>query len=232
MRGLAAKAGISPQTAKRLIDGTGSPAVTTVEAVADRVFSGDRGVVWHLIGEEREHEPYEPPPEVALLTARQRRALDELIRAMAEQQATSRRSAYVPGTGDPSQGTEPDLSAVLAAQLRSGELTTVDIAWAFDEPASTDGDANDAAEEVPIRRMLRKALRSVPEAESMAAAAREMKEEPRRRSVVRALEQSGEESQDPGDYMVEVDPEVIEAEPVREPDRPRPPAGGRPGRRR
>jgi hypothetical protein len=183
MRGLATKAGISPQTAKRLIDGTGSPALSTVEAVADYVFDGDRGRVWHLIGEEREHEPYEPPPEVALLSSRQRRALDELIRAMAESQATSRRSDYIPGSGNPSKGAEPDLGDVLAAQIRSGKVAVADIVWAFEEPSQEEYDVNEQAGEVSIRRLMRDTLRSVPEAQELAAAARAMTEPPRLRSV-------------------------------------------------
>jgi hypothetical protein len=178
MRGLASRAGISPQTAKRLIDGTGSPAVSTVEAVADGVFGGDRGFVWNLIGEEREHEPYEPPPEVALLTARQRRALDELIRAMAESRATSRRSDYIFGAGNPSKGPEPDLSEVLAAKVRSGKVPAADIVWAFDESDEEDYTVQVKAGEVSIRRLMRETLRSVTDPQ-MLAAARKMSEPPR-----------------------------------------------------
>lgn len=193
MRGLAAKAGISPQTAKRLIDGTGNPAVTTVEAIADYVFNGDRGLVWNLIGEERDHEPYEPPPEVALLSPRQRRALDEIIRAMAESQATSRRSTYVPGTGNPRKGPEPELSEVLAAQLRSGELAVADIVWAFDETYDDDeAGINKGAGEVSIRLVMREALRSLPEAQEVVEAARSMKEQPRLRSVREQQDLAGE----------------------------------------
>lgn len=75
---------------RRLVHGIGTATPGTVEAVAralgedvltvSRWASVDRSVV----------EPYEPPPESAFLNFRQRHALDELIRSMAQ---TARRDA-------------------------------------------------------------------------------------------------------------------------------------------
>ena len=82
-RGLATKAGISPQTAKRLIDGQGQPSPETVAAVADAVFNGDRTKVWELAGHPRQdHGDWQLPPEASLLTPEQREAVRAVVRAM------------------------------------------------------------------------------------------------------------------------------------------------------
>ena len=82
-RGLATKAGISPQTAKRLIDGMGNPSAETVAAVADAVFNGDRTYVWELAGQSRQDfGPWDLPPEASQLDPEQRAAVLAVVRAM------------------------------------------------------------------------------------------------------------------------------------------------------
>ena len=83
MRGLAAKAGVSPQTAKRLIDGTGMPSYNTIVAIADAVFDGDRGYVWELAGVERQDfGDFQLPPEASQLDPEQRAAVLAVVKAM------------------------------------------------------------------------------------------------------------------------------------------------------
>lgn len=82
-RGLAARAGISPATASRLIDGVGTPSVETVAAVADSVFDGDRDRVWALAGfDRRDSGDWTLPPEASLLDQEQRAAVLAVVRAM------------------------------------------------------------------------------------------------------------------------------------------------------
>jgi hypothetical protein len=82
-RGLATKVGISPQTAKRLIDGMGSPSAETVAAVADELFNGDRTKVWELAGLSRQdYGPWGLPPEASQLDPDQRAAVLAVVRAM------------------------------------------------------------------------------------------------------------------------------------------------------
>lgn len=83
-RGLASKVGISPQTAKRLIDGEGSPSHQTVAAVADAVFNGDRNKVWELAGIAREdHGDWNLPTSLtSQLDPEQRKAVLAVVRAM------------------------------------------------------------------------------------------------------------------------------------------------------
>lgn len=82
-RGLASKIGVSPQTAKRLIDGIGSPSSDTVNAVADEFFNGDRAKVWELAGLARQdHGDFRLPPEASQLDPEQRAAVLAVVRAM------------------------------------------------------------------------------------------------------------------------------------------------------
>lgn len=121
-RGLATKAGISPQTAKRLIDGEGSPSHATVAAVADALFDGDRERVWRLAGFDRQdHGDWTLPPEASLLDPDQRAAVLAVVRAMlpAEQRA---------GDGDDRDATstigyERTVTDVLAAKRAAKEPT-------------------------------------------------------------------------------------------------------------
>jgi hypothetical protein len=82
-RGLASRVGISPQTAKRLIDGIGSPSAETVALVADELFDGDRAAVWRLAGIARQdHGDWVLPPEASQLDQEQRAAVLAVVRAM------------------------------------------------------------------------------------------------------------------------------------------------------
>lgn len=82
-RGLATKVGISPQTAKRLIDGDGNPSAETVALVADELFNGDRTRVWELAGIARQdHGDWQLPPEASQLDPEQRAAVLAVVRAM------------------------------------------------------------------------------------------------------------------------------------------------------
>lgn len=82
-RGLATKVGIAPQTAKRLIDGEGSPSQSTVAAVADSLFNGDRTRVWELAGYgRRDYGDWQLPPEASQLGPEQRAAVLAVVRAM------------------------------------------------------------------------------------------------------------------------------------------------------
>jgi hypothetical protein len=82
-RGLASRVGISPQTAKRLIDGIGSPSAETVALVADELFNGDRARVWELAGIARQdHGDWVLPPEASQLDQDQRAAVLAVVRAM------------------------------------------------------------------------------------------------------------------------------------------------------
>lgn len=82
-RGLASRVGISPQTAKRLIDGEGQPRPETVAAVADEIFGGDRTKVWALAGHQRQdHGEWSLPPEASQLDPEQRKAVLAVVRAM------------------------------------------------------------------------------------------------------------------------------------------------------
>lgn len=85
IRGLAAKAGISPQTAKRVIDGTGDPSFETITAIADALYGGDREPVYALLGDRRQvdHGPWQLPEEVtSQLDEEQRAAVLAVARAM------------------------------------------------------------------------------------------------------------------------------------------------------
>jgi hypothetical protein len=96
-RGLASRVGISPQTAKRLIDGIGSPSAETVARVADELFGGDRARVWELAGIAREdHGDWVLPPEASQLDPDQRAAVLAVVRAMLPPDARSRQ----PGRDD------------------------------------------------------------------------------------------------------------------------------------
>lgn len=120
-RGLATHAGISPQTASRLIDGVGRPAVETVAAVADALFAGQRDRVWALAGMTvQDHGSWDLPPEASLLDDTQRAAVMAVIRAMVPAEArhlspTSDTDNKVQRRGE----TEPTVADVREAQLRA-----------------------------------------------------------------------------------------------------------------
>jgi hypothetical protein len=114
-RGLATKAGIAPQTAKRLIDGEGRPSAETVAAVADALFAGDRDFVWGLAGlAHADHGDWELPPEASLLDPEQREAVLAVIRAMLP--AGARHLTPVEDKDQRRARTEPTVAGVREAQ--------------------------------------------------------------------------------------------------------------------
>ncbi len=85
-RRLAELSGVAPETIRRLALGKGTTSEDTLAAVA-KTLEEDVTTVAAWAGKARAvARPYSPPSEANLLTARQRRALDELIRAMAERE--------------------------------------------------------------------------------------------------------------------------------------------------
>lgn len=113
-RGLATRTGISPQTAKRLIDGDGQPSAATVAAVADELFNGDRTEVWKLAGLSRQdHGDWALPPEASQLDPEQRAAVLAVVRAMLP--ADARR-----GDGDAERSAAP-IGDEVAAQRQTRE---------------------------------------------------------------------------------------------------------------
>ena len=77
---LARRAGVAVETARRAVLGIGHASPDTVARLVQEL--GPQVHDW--LGQEVELGSYEPPREAALLTHRERRALDQLIRVMAE----------------------------------------------------------------------------------------------------------------------------------------------------
>lgn len=83
MRQLADRAGLAPETVRRLVFGYVDPDAETVNAVAT-ALGRDVREVWAWVGDRRTvAEPYQPPAEADLLDERERKALDEVIRLLA-----------------------------------------------------------------------------------------------------------------------------------------------------
>lgn len=82
---LARQAGVAVETARRAILGIGTASPETVMRLMTEL--GPEIQDW--IGQRVDLGPYEPPTEAVLLTKRERRALDQLIRAMAEGKQSS-----------------------------------------------------------------------------------------------------------------------------------------------
>jgi hypothetical protein len=119
-RGLATKAGISPQTAKRLIDGEGSPSHATVAAVADAIFGGNRDRVWELAGFERQdHGDWSLPPEASLLDPEQRAAVLAVVRAMLPPEQRAGDGDDRDATSTSSPGPERTVADVLEARRQA-----------------------------------------------------------------------------------------------------------------
>lgn len=117
-RGLATRVGVSPQTAKRLIDGMGRPSPETVAAVADALFNGDRDKVWSLAGlAHTDHGDFQLPAEASLLDPEQREAVLAVVRAMLPASARHLSpSATAESKAERRARTEPTVAAVTAAQ--------------------------------------------------------------------------------------------------------------------
>jgi hypothetical protein len=82
---LAREAGVAVETARRALLGIGRPNSETVVRLVSQL--GPEVQQW--AGLKVDLGPYEPPREAALLTERERRALDHLIRVMAGRKTAS-----------------------------------------------------------------------------------------------------------------------------------------------
>ena len=89
MRRLAAAVGVHTSTISAMIHGDRDTSPETVAKVAE-VLGVDVVRVSRWVGQARTvAAPYQPPAEAALLTARQRKAVDELIRSMTEREEST-----------------------------------------------------------------------------------------------------------------------------------------------
>lgn len=83
-RHIAEEAGVSPPTVDRMMRGVGRPSLQNVESVA-AVLKVPLAEARRLAGyPAKVGGPYRPPEESRLLTIRQRKALDELIKSVVE----------------------------------------------------------------------------------------------------------------------------------------------------
>lgn len=82
LRHLAREAGVSNPAVTRLVHGDGVSQDETIRRVADALGLDLPTMYAHVGMESPEAEPYVPPAEANRLTARQRRAIDEMIRAI------------------------------------------------------------------------------------------------------------------------------------------------------
>lgn len=87
---LAIRADLPASTVTAIAAGRRKPKTPTIQKIAD-ALGIDVRVVSEWVGQERtERAPYAPPAEADLLTDRQRRAVDEIIRAIVAERADSR----------------------------------------------------------------------------------------------------------------------------------------------
>lgn len=87
---LAKRVGMSSSALNAVIDGRSEPRAMTIQKIAD-ALGVDVRIVSSWVGQERtERDPYAPPAEADLLTDRQRRAVDEIIRAIVAERVSDR----------------------------------------------------------------------------------------------------------------------------------------------
>lgn len=87
---LAIRADLPASTVTAIAAGRRKPKAGTIQKIAD-ALGVDVRVVSAWVGQERtERAPYAPPAEADLLTDRQRRAVDEMIRAIIAERASGR----------------------------------------------------------------------------------------------------------------------------------------------
>lgn len=100
---LAIRAGMAPSTVTAIVNGRSKPSPATIQKIADALRLDVR-IVGEWVGQARtERAPYTPPAEADLLTHRQRRAVDEMIRAIvADREGTDEPEAGTP-VPDPAQ---------------------------------------------------------------------------------------------------------------------------------
>ena len=125
MRQLADAAGVNTQTVIDTVLGRVNPRHETVAAIATALRQDVR-VIAEWVGQARSvRAPWNPPAEADQLTERQRRALDELIRAIAEggghrgDTAPTITAAAMKGPG----------GAHVVTTSRSGDPSSMDKEW-------------------------------------------------------------------------------------------------------
>jgi transcriptional regulator with XRE-family HTH domain len=89
MRQLALRANLSVETVRRTVFGMARPEVETLDALADALGVSSVIVSSWVDVIRMTDKPWTPPAEAGLLTPKMRAALDQLIRAMAESEASS-----------------------------------------------------------------------------------------------------------------------------------------------
>lgn len=101
---LAIRAGMAPSTVTAIVAGRSKPSPATTQKIAEALRLDVR-IVGEWVGQVRtERAPYSPPAEADLLTHRQRRAVDEMIRAIvADRESTDEPEASTP-VQDPAVG--------------------------------------------------------------------------------------------------------------------------------
>lgn len=105
-RDMAAATDIAAGTMHRLVTGKAT-STETVNAVADKLFDGDRDLVWRLRGSQRrDHGDWNLPAEASLLTEAQRSAVLAVIQAMVpvEQEGGGERADSSAATKSPEVG--------------------------------------------------------------------------------------------------------------------------------
>lgn len=106
----------SVEAVRRLIHGMVVSEPDTIAAVASALHTDVRKVTQWAGGERTVAQAYQPPPEADLLTARQRKALDQIIRVMVEPHASSR---------TPGSRRRTDTGSELYVLNREGEIEGV-----------------------------------------------------------------------------------------------------------
>ena len=132
---LAHAVGVPQSTVSAIVSGRSrKPKPENVQKIAD-ALGLDVRIVAGWVGQERtERTRYTPPAEADLLTDRQRRAVDEIIRAIAAERAGSRDE---PEGLQVLRGAVPDRDDLADPTLRDG-ATSTRAGWAHAEPPQDD----------------------------------------------------------------------------------------------
>lgn len=169
---LAKACGIHTSTISSAIKGTDrQPSAATIVALTEAL--GDDVAGW--LGEDHA-VAWEPPAESSLLTSRQRKAVEEIIRAMTERR----------------EDVGSDVRT--ASTKRAGESPAPDVQVGYQTDTVGPGSANDSN----VHELRRD---STPEEELDVAAHPKKGRESEGRRLRRRLDEVGEESQDPGEGL-------------------------------
>lgn len=126
---LAIRAGMAPSTVTAIVGGRSKPSPATIQKIAEALRLDVR-IVGEWVGQSRtERAPYAPPAEADLLTHRQRRAVDEMIRAIvADRESTDEPhdSAAVQDPPIPDGATTTRADWGLAASKGRSKLEAID----------------------------------------------------------------------------------------------------------